>query len=98
MSYECVQISRGIPWFDTVDQEHIPLEITNSCKHGIIIDFEVLGLPTKEVVYKSNNVRISGLGKHFIEIITDKYYEGLEIKVTVKNKEPHFTSVKIQLR
>lgn len=98
MNHECIQISRGTAWFDTVDQEHIPLEIINSCKHDIIIDFEVLGLPIKEVVYRSNNVKISSLGKHVIEIITDKYYERLEIKVAVKDREPRLKSVEIQLR
>ena len=98
MSHECVQVLRGTPWFDTVDQEHVPLEIVNLCGRDVIIDFEVLGLPNKEVVYRSGNVRIGSSGKHAVEIVTDKYYESLEVKVAVKNKEPHLMSVEIQLR
>lgn len=98
MSYECIQVLRGTPWFDTVDQEHIPLEITNSCKQDIIIDFEVLGLPDKETIYKSSNVKIHGLGKHAVEVVTDKYYESLKVNIIIKNKERHVISVEVRLK
>ncbi len=98
MSHECIQVLRGTPWLDTVDQEHIPLEITNSCRHDVIIDFKVLGLPGSEMIYKSSNVKIPGLGKHSIEVITDKYYESLEVSIIVKNKEHHVMSVEVRLK
>lgn len=98
MSHECIQVLRGTPWLDTVDQEHIPLEIINSCKDDVIIDFKVLGLPSKEIIYRSSNVKVSGLGKHSIEVITDKYYEGLEVSIIVKNREHHVMSVEIRLK
>lgn len=98
MSHECIRVSRGISWFDTVDQEHIPLEVANTCEYDVVIDFEVVGLPSKEPVYKSSNLRIRGLGKHAVEVVTDKYYEGLEVKITVRNKEPHVMLVEFRLR
>ncbi|MEO3992779.1 MAG: hypothetical protein QN229_00450 [Desulfurococcaceae archaeon TW002] len=98
MSHECIQVLRGTPWLDTVDQEHIPLEIINSCKEDIIIDFKVLGLPDKEIVYRSSNVKVLGLGKYPVEVITDKYYDILEVYIVVKNKEHHTMSVEVRLK
>ncbi|MEM0086229.1 MAG: hypothetical protein QXD37_04215 [Zestosphaera sp.] len=98
MSRECIQVSRGTPWFDTVDQEHIPLEIINACTYDVMVDFEVAGLPSRETVYKSSNLKIHSLSRHSIEVITDKYYEALEVKITVRNEKPHIMLVEFRLR
>ncbi len=80
MSCECVDIIRGTPWLDTVDQEHIPLEVMNNCGSDIKLNISILA--EKEILY-SAKIKISNQGKHKIEIVTDKYYEALDINVSL---------------
>ncbi|MEM2021585.1 MAG: hypothetical protein QXP80_05120 [Zestosphaera sp.] len=82
MNCECVEIMKGVPWLDTVDQEHIPLEILNTCEQVITVDVNVF-TPSKETLYKSG-VKVPGSGRQGIEVVTDKYYEFLEVEVRLK--------------
>lgn len=84
MSCECVEISRGMPWLDTVDQEHIPVEITNNCNFNIKLNINISA--GEEILY-SAKIRVSSLGKHKIEIVTDKYYEALDINLSLVEED-----------
>ncbi len=84
MNCGCVEIMKGVPWLDTVDQEHVPLEILNTCEHVIAVEVSVL-TPSKETLYKSG-VKIPASGRQGIEVVTDKYYEFLEIEARLKEE------------
>ncbi len=84
MSCECVEVIRGIPWLDTVDQEHIPIEVKNNCDFSIKLSINISA--GKDVLH-SAKVKISSLSKHKIEIVTDKYYEALDIDVSLIDED-----------
>jgi hypothetical protein len=98
MSCECIDIVKGTSWFDTVDQEHIPLEIINNCDFDANLNINV---STNQEMLYSARIRIPSLSKHKIEIITDKYYEALNVNIGLikeENKEICRKSIKILLR
>jgi len=53
VSCECVEIVKEIPWLDTVDQEHIPLEIINKCNFSINLSISISA--DKETLYAAKN-------------------------------------------
>jgi hypothetical protein len=97
VSCECVEVIKEIPWFDTVDQEHIPLEIVNKCNFSINLSINISA--DKETLYVTK-IKIPGLGKHRIEVVTDKYYEALDINLSLveENKEVCKRFIKLTLR
>jgi hypothetical protein len=80
LSCECIEVIRGIPWLDTVDQEHIPLEVINNC--GFDAELLINISAGEETLYLAK-VKVISLSKHKIEIVTDKYYEALDIGVNL---------------
>jgi len=97
MNCECIDVVKGTSWFDTVDQEHIPLEIVNKCNFSINLSINISA--DKETLYVTK-IKIPGLGKHRIEVVTDKYYEALDINLSLveENKEVCKRFIKLTLR
>jgi len=97
VSCECVEVVKEIPWLDTVDQEHIPLEIINKCNFSINLSVSISA--DKETLYAAK-IKIPSLGKHKIEVVTDKYYEALDINISLieEDKEACKRFIRLMLR
>jgi len=91
VSCECVEVIKEIPWFDTVDQEHIPLEIVNKCNFSINLSINISA--DKETLYVTK-IKIPGLGKHRIEVVTDD----INLSLVEENKEVCKRFIKLTLR
>lgn len=59
MANECVEISLGSVWYDTVDQPHIPVKITNLCSESIIVAIKLQTLDSR-IVGKIGPIKVKG--------------------------------------
>ena len=97
MSCECVEVVKGTPWLDTVDQEHIPIQVVNKCDFDINVQINIFA--DEDSLY-SAKIKILRSDKHKIEIVTDKYYEVLNVNISLveDNKEICKKTIKLTLR
>jgi hypothetical protein len=73
----CIELSVGSPWLDTVDQEHIPLRIRNSCDREILVELEVAG--PQGVIQKVSR-KVLGNSSQELDIVMDIYLKKVVIK------------------
>ncbi|MEM2025157.1 MAG: hypothetical protein QXW94_02575 [Desulfurococcaceae archaeon] len=81
MSVGCLDVSKKSIWLDTVDQEHITIEVINKCTSILAVKLNVIGLPEVELLHE-RSLLLRGGETRAIEIVADKYYEELEVKVS----------------
>ncbi len=75
---DCLRVSPGSPWLDTVDQEHIPLRLSNSCEEEVSVELEVLtpqGAPLQRI-----SLKLPGLASREVEVISDLYLQKVVIR------------------
>jgi len=75
---ECLKVSVGSPWLDTVDQEHIPLRVSNLCDEELSIELEAL-TPQGSLLQRFS-LRISGSTTRELEVVTDIYLQRILIR------------------
>ncbi|MEM4481779.1 MAG: hypothetical protein QXK88_00160 [Desulfurococcaceae archaeon] len=81
MGVSCLDISKKSVWLDTVDQEHITIEVINKCTNTLAVKLNVIGLPEDELLYERSLI-LRGGETQAIEIVADKYYEELEVRLS----------------
>lgn len=77
---DCVELAFGSPWFDTVDQEHIPIRISNSCGSELEVELEAI-TPAGEKLQKFS-LNIPPNSAREVEVVTELYLK----KIIVKGK------------
>jgi len=80
----CIELSIGSPWFDTVDQEHIPLRIRNFCDKELLVELEVAG---PEGTIQRVSRKILGNSSQELDIVIDIYLKKVVIKGRWKEGE-----------
>jgi len=97
LSCECIEVVKGTPWLDTVDQEHIPIQVVNKCDFDVNVQINIFA---DEDSLHSAKIKILRSDKYKIEIVTDKYYEALNIDISLveDGKEVCKKTVKLTLR
>jgi hypothetical protein len=80
----CIELSVGSPWLDTVDQEHIPLRISNSCDREILVELEVTG--PQGTIQKVSR-KIPGNSSQELDIVMDIYLKKVVIKGKWKDED-----------
>lgn len=78
MSSDCLRITPGNPWLDTVDQEHIPVRISNSCEEEVSVELEAL-TPQGSVLQRVS-LKLPGSVSKEVEFVTDLYLQRIVIR------------------
>ncbi|GEM_PF-1801620 len=80
----CIELSVGSPWFDTVDQEHIPVKIRNSCDRELLVELEVSG---PQGIIQRVSRKVPGNFSQELDIVMDIYLKKVVIKGRWKEGE-----------
>ncbi|RDD53073.1 MAG: hypothetical protein BA066_06340 [Candidatus Korarchaeota archaeon NZ13-K] len=78
MGEECLKVVVGSPWLDTVDQEHIPLKVSNLCDEELSVELEAL-TPQGGSLQRFS-LRLPGSTTRELEVVTDLYLQGISIR------------------
>lgn len=74
----CLKVSAGSPWLDTVDQEHIPLKLINSCDEEVSVELEAL--TPQGTSLQRISLKVPGLASREVEIVSDLYLQRILIR------------------
>lgn len=78
MSSDCLKVNAGSPWLDTVDQEHIPLRVSNYCEEEVLVELEALTPQGSSLQRVSLKVPASATRE--VEVITDLYLQKVLVR------------------
>lgn len=75
---DCVRVAFGSPWFDTVDQEHVPIRVTNACDSEIKVELEAL-TPQGSAIQRFS-LSLPPNSTREVEVVTDLYLQKLIVR------------------
>lgn len=78
MGSDCLEVAIGSPWLDTVDQEHIPLRVSNHCEEEVLVELEAL-TPQGSSLQRVS-LRVPASAAREAEVITDLYLQRVLVR------------------
>ncbi|MEM0018169.1 MAG: hypothetical protein QXJ48_05760 [Candidatus Korarchaeum sp.] len=85
MSGNCLRVAVGSPWLDTVDQEHIPLRVWNSCDSEVSVELEAL-TPQGSLLQRVS-LKVPGSAAREVEVVTELYLQKVLIRAKWRKNE-----------
>ncbi|MEM4912738.1 MAG: hypothetical protein QW579_00890 [Desulfurococcaceae archaeon] len=88
MYVDCLHLKKVMSWLNTIDVEHVVLEVSNACGEDIeILKLTVIGQPGKETLFEKEGIYLAKEHKYQFEILLEKLYKSLNVILNLKKEK-----------
>lgn len=92
MYIDCLELKKVTSWLDTVDVEHVVLNISNECKEDLeVLKLTVIGDPGGDVLHEKSRIVVPAGRNYQLEVLIEKLFERLHIELEFKEEKIRFS-------